>query len=172
VKKPEKESVQTAIRLPRETYEWLKERRGGITDGIKRGLEFVAVEERADEPTREFAMLIFDLAREVELELGAQWHSDGIAHRTFRRTLLRAISKWRPADYRENLLDEVKLAPLRDRPLASIPVNDADSLGIALADNVLNVPDRAARDRLRAANIETLQEIQRIHGNRKGEGND
>ena len=71
-----------------------------------------------------------------------------------------------------NLFDDVKLAPIRNRPLASVPVYDADSLGIALADNVLRMPDRADRDRLRAANRETLQEIERIHGNRRGERND
>ncbi|WP_213737064.1 hypothetical protein [Bradyrhizobium sp. dw_411] len=172
MKKPEKESVQTAIRLPRETYDRLRKRDESITDAIKRGLDLVALEDEADEPTREFSHLIFELAREVELELGTQWHSDGIAHRTFRRMLLRAISKWRPADYNDNLFDDVKVAPFRDRPLASVPFNNADDVGTALADNVLQNRDRAARDRVRAINRETLQEIERIHGNRKGEGND
>jgi hypothetical protein len=172
VKKSKKESVATAVRLPRDDYERLKNMPGGVPVGIKRGLELVAVQDSADEPTRDLSRLVIELARELELELGESWHSNGTAHRTFRRALLRSISKWRPADYNDNLLDEVNLAPLRDRPLASIPVHDADALGVALADNVLTMPDRGARDRLRAANIETLQEIERIHGNRKGEGND
>jgi hypothetical protein len=172
VNKPKRESVPTAIRLPRDDYERLKKMPGGVPVGIKRGLDLVALEDSADEPTRALARLVIELAREVELELGVSWHASGVAHRTFRRMLLGAISKWRPADYNDNILDPVELAPLDKRPHASHPVDDADALGIALVNDVLNTPDRAKRDRRRALNKETLQEILRLHRNRKAEGND
>jgi hypothetical protein len=173
VKKPEKESVQTAIRLPRETYEWLRERPEGITDTIKRGLDFVPVEEKADQPTREFALLIFELTREIELETGAAWHADGPSHRTFRRALLRAISKWRPADYVENpFLEPVAHAPFQERAHATQPINDADELGVSLADMVLQEPNRERRQRWRSAMENTLKEIVRLQQTRGAEGND
>jgi hypothetical protein len=172
VKKPKKESVATAIRLPRETYERLRKKPGGVPDSIKRGLEFVAIEEDADEATRSLAVIVFELAREIELEAGVPWHANGISHRAFRRMLLRAISKWRPADYNDNILEPVRLEPLDRRPLASHPVGDADALGIQLADDVLRTPDRATRDRVRALRKETLQAILKLQQSRGDEGND
>ena len=71
-----------------------------------------------------------------------------------------------------NTFDDVVLAPIQERPLASTPADDADSLGITLADRVLLHPIRSDRDRLRAASIETLREILRIHGSKKGERHD
>ena len=172
MKKPKKESVATAIRLPRQTYEWLRKRPDGTADSIKRGLELLAIEEGADGPTRDFALLIFDLAREVELETGAAWHADPAAHRMFRRTLLRAISKWRPPDYVDNILEPVMLPPFQEREHATQPLNDADELGIALADMVLNVPDRAARTKVRESREKTLKDLVKLHQTRGEEGND
>lgn len=172
MKKPEKESVATAIRLPRQTYEWLRKRRGGITDSIKRGLDLLAIEEKADGPTRDFALLIFYLAREVELETGAAWHADPAAHRVFRRALLRTLSKWRPVDYVDNIFEPVVLPPFQERGHVTQTLNDADALGIALADMVLRTPDREARARLRTLMEESVKEIVRVQNSRGEEGND
>jgi hypothetical protein len=172
VRKPEKESVQTAIRLPRETYEWLKARPDGITDNIKRGLELVAMEEGVDDATRSLALQIFDLAREVSLDAGAQWHADAGAHRAFSRGLRRVVWKQKPPGVPDSLIEGVQLAPFQEREHASHPVNDADELGMCLADDVLEIPDRAHRDRVRAAREETLKEIVKLHQNRGGESDD
>ncbi|WP_156179978.1 hypothetical protein [Bradyrhizobium sp. LTSPM299] len=54
-------------------------------------------------------------------------------------------------------------------------MSDADALGIALADDVLVMPDRKRRDRMREERKNTLQEILRDRAdraNRQGEGND
>jgi hypothetical protein len=159
VKKPEKESVQTAIRLPRRTHEWLQKRPAGITDSIKRGLELLAIEEDADEPTREFALLMFYLAREVELETGAKWHADPAAHRVFHRMVRYAMTKWRPANYNDNPFDKVEVTPFQERAHATYPINDADELGIALADRILRAPDRDQAARIRAVAEQSLKEI-------------
>jgi hypothetical protein len=172
VKKPEKESVQTAIRLPRETYEWLKARPEGITDSIKRGLEFLAIEEEADEPTRNLALLIFELAREVQLETGAPWHTDAGAYRTLQRAIRRALAKWRPAGVPDDTWEEVKLTPFQERSHASYPTNDTDELGVWIAHHVLGTPDRDDRARTRTDREQALKEIAKLHQTRGDEGND
>ncbi|WP_439409755.1 hypothetical protein ACNJX9_17775 [Bradyrhizobium sp. DASA03076] len=171
MKKPEKESVQTAIRLPRQTHQWLSERSEGITDTIKRGLELVAIEETADEPTREFARLIFELAREVELETGAAWHADAGAYRTFRKAMSMANAKWRPAGVPDSTLEKVELKAFQDRSHASRPTNDTDELGVWLAHDVVDAPDREARARIRAAREKALKEIVKLHQTGGEEGN-
>jgi hypothetical protein len=128
--------------------------------------------EGADEASVELALAVLEIAREVEIETDAKWHADGKAHRAFRRALLTAISKWRPADYDDNLFNEVELGPLEKRPHASHPVANADELGIAIAHHVLGIPDRKTRDKVREARKETLKEMLKLHQNREGEGND
>ena len=132
----------------------------------------MAIEEEADDATRDFAQLMFDLAREVEIDTGAKWHADPAAHRVFRRMVLYAMSKWRPANYNDNIFDKVEVAPFQERSHATYPINDADELGIALAHHVLDAPDRAARDRIRKAKEEMLREILQLQQQRGEEGND
>jgi hypothetical protein len=172
VKKPKKESVATAIRLPRETYEWLRQRPAGTADSIKRGLELLAIEEGVDDATRSLARQIFDLAREVSLDVGASWHADAGAYRTFQRGLRRVVAKKRPPGGSDNFLENVQLPPFQQREHASHPLNDADELGMSLADDVLEIPDRAHRARVRAASEETLKEIVKLQQNRVEESND
>jgi len=172
VKKPEKESVQTAIRLPRQTYEWLRARPAGITDTIKRGLELVAIEEGADDATRSLALQVFDLAREVSLDAGAAWHSDAGTYRAFQRGLRRVVAKRRPAGTPDSLIESVQLPPFQEREHASHPLNDADELGMSLADDVLEIPEREHRGRVRAAREATLKEMTKLQQTRGDEGND
>jgi hypothetical protein len=122
-----------------------------------------------DKPSRDFAAAMAAVAREVETEVGKSWHKDAGAHRTFRRALLRALSKWRPADYVDNVLENVELPAFQDRKHASHPLNDADELGIFLADDVLHVPERAARDRQRGTREKTLKEIVKLQQQREND---
>jgi hypothetical protein len=172
--KPKKRSdaVLSSIRLPRDLHDWMSNQPGGMSDTIKRGFEMLRIADGADKSTLELAAAIFGIAHDVEIEAGGKWHSDGKAHRAFRRALLTAISKWRPADYNDNIFDLVELAPLDKRPHASHPVQDADALGIAVAYDVLEVPDPGTRERVRAAREKTLQEILKLQQNRGSEGND
>lgn len=172
MKKPDKESVATAIRLPRQTHQWLSERSEGITDTIKRGLDLVGLEEQADEPTREFAKLIYELAREVEIETGTPWHTNAAAYRTFRSAMLLANAKWRPPGVPDSTLEKVELKPFQERPHASHPTNDTGDLGGWLAHDVVEVPDRAGRARVRAAREQTLKEIVKLQQTRGAEGNE
>ena len=143
-----------------------------VSDEIRARLEQSFDDELFDEQSRELTAAIMEAAREVATETDKSWHRDAAAHRTFRRAMLRILSKWRPADYVDNILEQVDLPPFQDRKHASLPVNDADELGIFLADNVLNMPDRAQRDRTRSANETTLKEIVKLQQTRGDEGND
>ena len=85
--------------------------------------------------------------------------------------MLRILSKWRPSDYVDNPFEQVELPPFQSRKHASHPVNDADELGVCLADNVLNFPDRDARAKVRASQEKTLKEIVKLQQER-GSDND
>jgi hypothetical protein len=172
--KPKKrsETVATAIRLPADLHEWLCKQPGGLTDTIKRGFEMLRFAEGADEPTLELALAVFGFAQEIEFETGASWHQSGVAHRAFRRALITAIAKWRPADYNDNLFEDVQLAPLEQRPNASHPEKTADEMGITVAHVVLGTPDPGSRERLRNAMRESLHEILRLHEKKGQERND
>jgi hypothetical protein len=138
-----------------------------VSEEIRARLEQSLGDEVFDKPSRDFAAAVLDAAREVEIEIGKAWHKHAGAHRTFRRALLRVLSKWRPPDYVDNSLENVELQTFQDRRHASHPVNDADELGICLADNVLHMPDRAARDKVRAAREKTLKEIVKLQQQRE-----
>jgi hypothetical protein len=142
-----------------------------VSDEIRERLEQSLDDDAFDDQTRELTAAILEVAREVETETGAAWPCDGAAHRTFRRAMLRILSKWRPADYEENPLATVDLPPFQDRAHASHPLNDADELGIALADNVLKMPDRSHRNRAREAREQTLRDIVKLQRDR-GSDND
>jgi hypothetical protein len=167
VKKPRDESIQTAVRIPREMHERLKKSELGVSEEIRRRVEQSFEADAYDRQTREFATVVQDAAREVEIELGRAWHQDGGAHRTYRRAILRVLSKWRPPDYVDNILEKVELPRFQEREHASQPVNDADELGIFLADGVLKTPDRTARANFRAAQEKTLKEIVKLQQRRE-----
>jgi predicted DNA-binding protein len=138
-----------------------------VSDEIRARLEQSLEDDAFDVPTRDLAAAMAAVAREVEIEVGKSWHKDAGAHRTFRRALLRTLSKWRPADYVDNLFENVELPAFQDRKHASHPVNDADQLGIFLADDVAHLPERAKRDRVRGARESTLKEILKLQQQRE-----
>jgi hypothetical protein len=170
--KPRKRSgtVATAIRLPEELHDWLRSRPSGLTESIKLGLELLKETEGVDEPTRELAFLLFDIAHEVKIEIGATWYSDKAAYRAFWQAVSFAMSKWRPADY-DSHLEKILVAPFQSRLHATQPINDADDLGRSLAEMVLGTPDRAQRGMLRKAMESSLKELVKLHEQRGGEGN-
>jgi predicted DNA-binding protein len=133
-----------------------------VSEEIRARLEQSLEDEVFDKPSRDFAAAVLDVAREIEMEIGNAWHKHAGAHRTFRRALLRILSKWRPPDYVDNILENVELSAFQDRKHASHPVNDADELGIFLADDVLQMPERIARGAVRAAREKTLKEIVKL----------
>lgn len=170
VKEPKKDTTETvaaAVRLPRETHDWLKSQPAGITDSIKRGLELLAIEQEADEPTRSAVHAIFDLAREVAVETGSPWHADAGAYRTFRRAIVMILAKWRPPGVPDSTFEAVSLPPFEQRARASHPTNDTDELGVYLAHDVLETPERDRRDRIRTAREKTLQEVIKVQQQRE-----
>jgi predicted DNA-binding protein len=140
-----------------------------VSEEIRVRLEGSLDKDLFDNQSRELATAILEAAREVEIETGAPWHRSGAAHRTFRRAMVRILSKWRPADYVDNILERIHLLPFQERQHASHPLNDADELGIALADDVLEMPDRSDRDRVREAREQTLRDIVKLQQEREND---
>jgi len=143
-----------------------------VSDEIRARLEQSLDDELFDKQSRDLTASVLNAAREVEIEIGKAWHKHAGAHRTFRRALLRVLSKWRPPDYVDNIFEKVELPAFQDRKHASHPVNDADELGICLADSVLNMPERNHRDRTRALREKTLKDMVKLQQTRGDEGND
>src|ERR1019366_10427851 len=100
---------------------------------------------------------------EVSLEGGSPWHANAGAYRAFSRGLRRVVSKQRPPGTPDSLIESVQLPPFQEREHASHPLNDADELGMSLADDVLEIPEREHRDRVRAAREATLKEMAKLH---------
>jgi hypothetical protein len=125
VKKPEKESVQTAIRLPRETYEWLKARPEGITDTIKRAIYGLMFEQMFDAETLSLASDIMILAKEIQKQTGSKWHQVPKAH----EALAEALAVW---------LERNKPQPLSGAAADLFGPDDPQTLGRAIARTVHN----------------------------------
>jgi hypothetical protein len=129
-----------------------------MSEEIRERLERSLNVDRFDQPTREFAQLIFVIAREVELDIGTKWHADPAAHRVFQRMVRYVMTKWRPANYNDNPFDKVEVAPFQERAHAIYPINDADELGVALGDRILRIP-RQNLDSMRSDMEQSLKEM-------------
>jgi hypothetical protein len=167
VKKPRAlPTVAAAVRLPRSSHEWLRKRPEGITDGIKRGLELLAVADGLDERTRRLAEAIGKLARDIELETGAAWHEDRGAFRTLRTAILSAMSSIAPKGIPTDALEHVKLRPFEEREHASHSSDDPQEVGMWLALDVLQTPNDQGRAVMRAGREETLKAVAKARRDR------
>lgn len=95
-KKKRSDTVATAVRLPREMLERLRQSEFGITDGIKRGVEELFAAERRDWMTHDLITEIAELAYEVKLETGAIWHRHAGAHEIFRLIIEKRLARLKP----------------------------------------------------------------------------
>jgi predicted DNA-binding protein len=143
-----------------------------VSDEIRARLEqSLDDDDLSDEQSGELAAVILKAAREVSLDVGAPWHADAGAYRTFRRVITTALAKWRPAGIPDSTLENVELTPFQGRPHASYPTNDTDDLGVWIAHDVLENPDNVERARIRASREKTLKEIVKLQQER-GSDND
>jgi predicted DNA-binding protein len=143
-----------------------------VSEEIRARLEQSLEGEVFDKPTLDFAAAVLDVAREVEIETEAPWHADAGAYRTLQRAIRMVLAKWRPAGVPDDTWEEVKLAPYQERPHASHPTNDTNALGVWIAHDVLETPDRNDRARIRAAREQALKEIVKLEQNREEDSND
>jgi hypothetical protein len=161
-------TVQTAVRLERSTYEWLKASPGSMTYWIKRGIELVQLVDQADPATKQLALQIIEIAHDVELEVGPKWQDNASAYRVFRRAVLTLLHNYRPDGYDPNLFPVEIKPPFQERKNSSYPTDDADELGIVIASDVVSAPDRLVRDTLlRQARRKNLRDIARFQQQRE-----
>jgi len=85
-----RETVQTAVRLPREMHEKLKQSPVGVSEEIRQRLERSLNDDAIDPETRELAAAVINLAEKIRPLAGSAWHQ----HRHVRAALTEAISTW------------------------------------------------------------------------------
>jgi hypothetical protein len=83
-----------------------------------------------------------------------------------------SLSKWRPAGVPDFTFEKVELKPFQERQHATQPLNDADEVGVALAEMVHGTPEPEHRARLRSAMEESLKQLVKFQETRGAEGND
>jgi hypothetical protein len=88
--------VQTALRLPSEMLDRLRQSEQGVSEEIRSRLARSFAEERIDPTTRELANDIIQLAEWVRLDVAANWNSDPGAHATFRSAVIALIDEHQP----------------------------------------------------------------------------
>jgi hypothetical protein len=82
VKRRSPASVQTALRLPAEMYEKLKQSKLGVSEAIRWRL-FLSFElDRYDDSSRHLAGAVLWMARQVKLDSGTAWHQNAKARET------------------------------------------------------------------------------------------
>jgi hypothetical protein len=90
------ESVPTAIRLPREMHDRLRQSELGVSEEIRRRVERTFAEDALDPVTRELLAGITDLAAGVRTDLGAPWHAYGEVLNVFAAAVAQHLSDYKP----------------------------------------------------------------------------
>lgn len=88
--------VQTALRLPTEMLNRLRQSEHGVSEEIRGRLARSLAEDRIDPTTRELANDLIQLAELVRLDVGANWNSDAGAHAAFRSAVIALIDEHKP----------------------------------------------------------------------------
>jgi hypothetical protein len=157
-KKKRPETVQTAVRLPCQMLDRLRQSDLGITEGIKRGLELVFAEESLDWRTRELIALISHLESDVKNEAGGAWHDLSGAHAIFRLAILKWLARFRPEGSPAWPEGSVEFG---DRSQATIDSDDPNAIAAALEYLHFRMLDPAAQERVRQFQEKTLQGLRR-----------
>lgn len=150
MKQARSDMFQTAVRLPREMHERLKQSEHGLSEEIRRRVERSFEEEAYDVKTRELAALVAKLAAEVERETGSAWHTHAGAHRLLRRAILALLARLKPEG-----------PTFGEQPARTIPGNDLEEIGMWIEHNVWTLRDMAPdqRESMRRLQEETLRRI-------------
>lgn len=136
-------TVQTAMRLPREMHERLKQSPDGVSEEIRRRLERTFdVEDKHDLETRQLAEDIMELALLIRQQAKADWHRHPDVHRALKAAIQTYLERH---------------APVPETAPAKIPAftgAKAEAAGSGIASNFVH--NRVA-DRKRQAEIEALE---------------
>jgi hypothetical protein len=90
------ETVPTAIRLPREMHDRLRESDLGVSEAIRRRVELTFQQDAIDPITRGLATGVVNLAAAVKAFVGAEWHSHQEVHAVFAAALACRLAAYKP----------------------------------------------------------------------------
>lgn len=162
----EKKQQQLPVALPTETRSQLEASAAAaghsLAEEIRRRIGLTLEADDFDAPTRELAGEIMRLAAEVEMETGATWHNHAGTHAAFRQAILSRLARLKPSGP----------TAFGTRPHQTQPDDDPQKIGIWAEHSVWETREwsPAARERLRAATIETLKKIRELHDENAQEG--
>lgn len=129
MKRERPDTVQTAVRLPREMHERLKQCEHGVSEGIRRRLNReLLFEDALDRPLREFVDELVLLSVALESEVGSSWHSDSAAHAAFKSIVIALLDERKPPG-----APVFKEAPRDVLGVRISKSDDPDTIGRALA---------------------------------------
>jgi hypothetical protein len=97
VKRERTETVQTAVRLPREMHERLKQSPDGVSEEIRRRLERSFELDAFDPRTRDLVEAVAWMADQIERDTMSSWHQRPKAHETLVEALQTYLAKLKPA---------------------------------------------------------------------------
>jgi hypothetical protein len=92
------ETVQTAVRLPVEMHEQLRQSSGsgGVSEEIRRRLQRSFDDDAVDPVTREVATAIVHLAADVQRDYGASWYGYEETHNIFVAAVAVHLAEYKP----------------------------------------------------------------------------
>jgi hypothetical protein len=138
VEEKQPETVQTAIRLPREMHERLKKGDAGVSEEIRRRLARTFAEDQIDPRTRLLMLLIGRLAELLKLDTNCDWFDHAAANRAFRQAVMSLLASFgRPSG-------EALFAPGELPARRLVESDDPTTIGVALAAMVFH--DRPLTD--------------------------
>jgi len=120
MERPEK---QTAVRLPIEMYERLRQSSGsgGVSEEIRRRLQRSFTEDALDPITRELASGVVNLAADVQRDLGAPWHEYGEFHSVFAAALAERLAAYKPARQASGVVELLREMGLSGPAASQLP---------------------------------------------------
>jgi hypothetical protein len=96
VKKPRSDTVQTAVRLPRDMLERLRQSERGVSEEIRERLARSLDEDGIDVETRKLMAAIETLSVLVRLQTKHDWHRHPAANRVFRHAITARLARLKP----------------------------------------------------------------------------
>jgi hypothetical protein len=96
MKKGKSPTVQTAVRLPRDMHERLKQSEAGVSEEIRRCVQRAFDMDALDPDTRELAADMLELAELVRFDVAGNWNSHPGAHAAFRAAVIALIDERKP----------------------------------------------------------------------------
>jgi hypothetical protein len=92
------DTVQTALRLPREMLDQLRKSRRPVSEEIRERLARSLFEDGRDPNTRQFAAEIVQIAEKVRRHFALEWHADMNAYEAFVAAVVDQMASHKPTD--------------------------------------------------------------------------